>query len=176
MTILKRNWGIIGILFIAALLLMPATQAGAETVKFRLVTYLSKVEWSPVGDVKGHVVGFYSRRGLAFFENGEVATYSNRGWFDSTKGKSSYQGYNFYTYEDGSTTIGKVEGTLTPIEGTKQRSAKGTQKFIKGTGRFEGIKGSGTHTGTQVMRYSKEKGILGDAYFDVTNTYTLPSK
>ncbi len=176
MTTLKRNWGIIGILFIVALLLMPATQAGAETTKCRLATYLTKVEWSPVGDVKGHVVGFYSRRGLAFFENGEVATFSNRGSFDSTKGKSSYQGYNLYTYEDGSTTIGTVQGTLTPIEGTKQRSAKGTQKFIKGTGRFEGIKGSGTHTGTQVMRYSKEKGILGDAYFDVTNTYTLPSK
>ena len=73
MTILKRNWGIIGILFITALLLMPATQARAETVKFRLVSYLTKAEWSPVGDVKGHVVGFYSRRGLAFFENGEVA-------------------------------------------------------------------------------------------------------
>ena len=176
MTTLKRNWGIIGILFIAALLLMPATQAGAETMKCRLVSYLAKAEWSPVGDVKGHVVGFYSRRGLAFFENGEVATFSNRGWFDSTKGKSTYQGYNLYTFEDGSTTTGKVEGTLTPIEGTKQRSAKGTQEYIKGTGRFEGIKGSGTHTGTQVLPYSKEKGIFGDAYFDVTNTYTLPKK
>ncbi len=168
--------GGIGIFIIAALLLVPATQARAETVKCRVVTYLAKVEWSPVGDVKGHIVGFYSRRGLAFFENGEVATFSNRGSFDSIKGKSSYQGYSLFTYEDGSTTIGKVQGTLTPIEGTKQRSVKGTQEYIKGTGRFEGIKGSGTHTGTQVMPYSKEKGIRGDAYYDVTNTYTLPSK
>jgi len=176
MTTLKRNWGIIGILFIAALLFMPATQAGAETVKCRVVTYLAKVGWSPVGDAKGHIVGFYERRGLAFFENGEVATFSNRGSFESIKGKSSYQGYNLYTYEDGSTTIGRVQGTMTPIEGTKQRSVEGTQEYIMGTGRFEGIKGSGTHTGKQVVPYSEEEGIRGDAYYDVTNTYTLPSK
>ena len=176
MTTLKRNWGIMGILFIAALLLMPATKARAETMKCRLVSYLVKAEWSPVGDVKGHVVGFYSRRGLAFFENGEVATFSNRGWFDSTRGKGSYQGYNLYTFEDGSTTIGRVQGTLTPIEGTEQRSIEGTQEFIIGTGRFEGIKGSGTHKGKQVIPYSEEKGLHGDAYYDVINTYTLPSK
>ena len=41
MTTLRKNCGIIGILFIAALLLMPATQAGAETVKCRVVAYLA---------------------------------------------------------------------------------------------------------------------------------------
>lgn len=69
MTTIKRNWGIIGILFIAALLLMPATQAEAKTVKvkFRVVNYLAKGEWSPVGDVEGHVIGFFFEGGPCLF-------------------------------------------------------------------------------------------------------------
>ena len=175
-TIKKRIWGIIGILLIAALLLVPTTQARSETVKFRVVNYLVKVEWSPVGDVEGHVIGFFLRSGLVFYENGEVATYSARGSFDSIKGKSSYEGYGLVTYEDGSTTISKIQGTLTPIEGTKQRSGKGTGEYIKGTGRFEGIKGSFSYTGRQVTPYSEKEGTFSDSYSDVTSTYTVPSK
>jgi len=170
------KWCLIGILFIVAWVLVSATPTAAETVKFRVVSYLVKVEWSPVGDVEGHVIGFFQRSGLIFFENGEVATYSNRGSFDSIKGKSSYEGYGLVTYEDGSTTISKIQGTMTPIEGTKQRSGKGTGEYIKGTGRFEGIKGSFTYTGKQVTPYSKEKGTFSDSYYDVTSTYTVPSK
>ena len=101
------KWCQIGILLIAVWLLFSATPAIAKTmkVKYRIANYLNKLEWSPVGDVEGHVIGFFSRRGLAFFENGEVAAYSNRGTFDSIKGKSSFVGYNLITFEDGSTTI-----------------------------------------------------------------------
>ncbi len=168
--------GIIGILLIATLLLVPATQARAETVKFRVVNYLVRVEWSPVGDVEGHLIGFFLRGGLVFYENGEVATYSARGSFDSIKGRSSYEGYGLTTFEDGSTIVSKIQGTLTPIEGTKQRSGKGTGEYIKGTGRFEGIKGSLSYTGKQVTPYSKKEGTFSDAYYDVTATYTVPSK
>ena len=102
--------------------------------------------------------------------------WSARGWFDSIKGKSSYEGYGLVTYEDGSTTISKLQGNLTPIEGTKQRSGKGTGEYIKGTGRFEGIKGSFSYTGKQVTPYSKKEGTFSDSYYDVTATYTVPSK
>jgi len=177
-TIKKRNWGIIGILLIAALLLMPAIQAEAKTVKvkFRVVNYLAKGEWSPVGDVEGHVIGFFSRVGLVFFENGEVATYSNRGTFDSTKGHASYVGYGLVTYEDGSTTLSKIQGTSTPIEGTNLKTGKGTGEYIKGTGRFEGIKGTLSYTGRRLTPFSKKTGTRADSYYDVTGTYTLPSK
>ena len=60
--------GFIGILFIAALLLVPATQARAETVKYNYTTQITKVEWFPVPDEKGHIVGLYERRGVAIFE------------------------------------------------------------------------------------------------------------
>ena len=170
------SWCLMGILLVVAWVLVSAPLAEAKTEKFRVVNYLVKVEWSPVGDVEGHVIGFWLRRGLVFFENGEVATYSARGWFDSIKGKSSYEGYGLVTFGDGSTTVSKLQGNLTPIEGTKQRSGKGTGEYIKGTGRFEGIKGSFSYTGKQVTPYSKKEGTFSDSYYDVTATYTVPSK
>ena len=170
------SWCLMGILLVVAWVLVSAPLAEAKTEKFRVVNYLVKVEWSPVGDVEGHVIGFWLRRGLVFFENGEVATYSNRGTFDSTKGHNSYVGYGLVTYEDGSTTVSKLQGNLTPIEGTKQRSGKGTGEYIKGTGRFEGIKGSFSYTGKQVTPYSKKEGTFSDSYYDVTATYTVTSK
>ena len=172
------SWGLIGILLIVAWVLMSAPQAEAKTVKvkFRVVSYQAKAEWGPVGDVEGHIIGFYSRRGLIFFENGEVATYSTRGTFDSTKGHTSYEGYGLVTYKDGSTTLSKVQGTSTPIEGTKLKTGKGTGEYIKGTGRFEGIKGTFSVTGRRLMPFSKKTGTRSDSYHDVTATYTLPSK
>ncbi len=170
--------GLLSILLIAVWLLVPAPQAEAKTVKVksRVVSYLAKVEWSPVGDVEGHIIGFFSRRGLLFFENGEVATYSNRGTFDYTKGHGSFVGYGLVTYEDGSTTISKLQGTSTPIEGTNLKTSKGTGEYIKGTGRFEGIKGTFSFTGKRLTPFSKKTGTRSDYYADVTATYTLPSK
>ena len=170
--------GLLSILLIAVWLLVPAPQAEAKTVKMKLrvASYLANLEWSPVGDVEGHIIGFFSRRGLVFFENGEVATYSNRGTFDSTKGHSSYVGYSLVTYEDGSTTISKFQGTSAPIEGTKLKASKGTGEYIKGTGRFEGIKGTYSFAGRRIMPFSEKTGFRGDYYADATATYTLPSK
>ncbi len=170
--------GLLSILLIAVWLLVPAPQAEAKTVKVksRVVSYQAKAEWGPVGDVEGHIIGFFSRRGLIFFENGEVATYSNRGTFDSTKGHGSYVGYGLVTYEDGSTTLSKFQGTSTPIEGTKLKTSKGTGEYIKGTGRFEGIKGTFSFTGKRLTPFSKKTGTRSDLYADVTATYTLPSK
>ena len=64
---------LIGTLLISALLLVSATQAEAKTVKFRIFSYLTKVELIAVPDVEGHVVLVYERRGVAIFDNGETA-------------------------------------------------------------------------------------------------------
>jgi hypothetical protein len=55
------SWCLIGILLIVAWVLMSAPQAEAKTVKvkFRVVSYLAKLEWSPVGDVEEHGIGFF---------------------------------------------------------------------------------------------------------------------
>lgn len=169
------NWRIIGILVVIAWLLGGVTQAGAETMKFRLSTYLVHSEVLPVPDTERHIVAIFSRRGLVLFENGEVGTFTNWGTLDFTKGKGSFQYYKLITHADGSTTMAKGKGTAEP--GPKGLlSYKGTGELIKGTGRFEGIKGNETFSGKLMTHFSKEKGLLGDAYFDVIVTYTLPPK
>ena len=175
MTTIKRNWGIIGILFIAALLLMPATQAVAKTVKFKIIAPLTKVEWIAVPDVEKHVVILYERRGVVIYENGETAAYHTRGTADTIKGLGSFHGYSDILYKDGSTQIWEYTGTTTLAPGEKQRIMKGEGKYIKGTGRFEGIQGLTSFTGKSVTPYTKDT-TKGDAVFDGTATYTMPKK
>ena len=175
MTTIKRNWGIIGILLIAALLLLPTTQAEAKTVKLRIFSYITKVELIAVPDVEGHVVLVYERRGVAIFDNGETAAYHTRGTADSIKGQGSYHGYSNFLYKDGSTTMSEYTGKMTLAPGEKLPSLKGEGKYIKGTGRFEGIKGEASFTGKYVAPYTKDK-TKGENVVDVTGNYTLPKK
>ncbi|MEW6375809.1 MAG: hypothetical protein AB1502_08470 [Thermodesulfobacteriota bacterium] len=167
----------ISILTIAAWLIMSSAQVGAETVseKFRVTGYIVRVEAIPVEDVEGHVLMVIMRRGLASFETGETAKWEAWVTGDFIKGKGPFQGYTKYTYEDGSTTIAKVEGFWEAIPDGKSLY-KGTSEYIKGTGRFEGIKGSMSYTGKGLTPYSKEKGLMSDVYYDCIATYSLPRK
>jgi len=171
----KSMWILIGIVVIMAWLLGSVTPVRAETMKYRISSYLVHLEVLPVGDVEGHILFTFSRKGLAFFENGEVATFRNWGKQDATKGKGTFEYYVMLTFDDNSTTVQKGQGTTEP--GPKGLTVfKGTAEFMKGTGRFEGIKGNLSFTGRSLTPYSKEKGLWGDAYFDVTGSYSLPSK
>jgi hypothetical protein len=151
-----------------------ATQAVAKDVKFSVTCYLTKVEAMPVGDVEGHVILVFERRGVAIFENGECAAYLTRGTADFTKHHGPFQAYAQLTYKDGSKTISKAEANMAISPGEKLPSFKGKGEWIKGTGKFQGIKGRFTFSGKYITPYSKE--TKGDVYFEVTGTYTLPSK
>jgi hypothetical protein len=165
--------GCIGIFLITALILVPTAQAGEITSKHKIASYIVKMEVVPVPDMKGHVVGILERRGVAIYENGETAAYHSRLTFDSIKGQEgTYGGYCDISFADGSITMTKFQGT---VSGTKPRLIKGTAKYIKGTGRFEGIKGKGSFSGKYVTPYIKDK-TKGDVFFEVTSTYTLPKK
>ena len=163
------SWYLIGTLLISVWLLVPATQAEAKTVKYKIFGYLTKVEVIAVPDVERHVVVLYERRGVAIFENGETAAYHTRGTSDSIKGQGSFHGYTDYLYKDGSTSIFEYTGTMTLPPGEKLRSLKGEGKYIKGTGRFEGIKGTASFSGHYVAPYTKDK-TKGEIVVDVTAT------
>lgn len=49
---------------------------------------------------------------------------------------------------------------------------KGKGEFIKGTGKYEGIKGNVSFTGGYVTPFGKE--TKGDSVMNVTANYTLP--
>jgi len=166
--------GCIGIFLIAAMLIVPAAQAGGKTVKYKMAAPVTKMEVVPAPDVKGHVVGVLERRGVAIFENGETAAYHSMIIFDSIKGQgASWNGYSELSYADGSTTIAKIHGTAPVVKGVKL--VKGTGEYIKGTGRFEGIKGEVSFNGKIVTPYTKDA-TKHDLVGDVTSTYTLPKK
>jgi len=167
-------WGCVCIFLIAALVIVPAAQAGGKPFKYRIINRTAKMEWGLVPDVEKHVVGVLERRGVGIFE-GEIfekdETAAQTAWvtFDLIKGVGSIQGYILWTFKDGSTYIGKIQGTKT------LDTVKGTGEIFKGTGRFEGIKGRVSFSGKYVTRYTKDE-TKADAIMDATGTYTLPKK
>ena len=170
----KLMWVLFGILVISAWVLGSVIPAGAETLKFKSYTYVTKAESFPVGDVDGHTVGYTTRRAFLVFENGEVATFDAVITSDTIKGSGSFINYGTAKFSDGSTIITKSQGT---IGGTATGSHTGvgwTSEIIKGTGIFEGIKGTLT---SKTKYLPVEKGELGPkGYGEGTITYTLPSK
>jgi hypothetical protein len=163
------------VIFLGAIcFLVSAQHVNAETVKFRIVNYISKLEIILIEDVEGHMIGVYQRRGLALFENGDVATEISCATFDGIKGKGTFQGYSILTYEDGSTTVSKYKGNMWRTQDGKFRLENGTGEYIGGTKYFEGIKGTLSWTGKRFTPYSKDVGA--DNLLDVTAIYTLPSR
>ena len=169
-----KLWFAIGaVVMLAVVVALPL--AGAEIIsqKVRVVYDIVKAEVIQVGDVPGHVVGVAEGRGIAFPDNGEVGTFSNRIYFDYINGSGTHWSYAQFTFEDGSTCFNKSQGTTTALPGGKS-SYEGTITYIKGTGRFEGIQGGGPYAGRRLAPLAP--GVPADSYFDLTATYTLRSR
>jgi len=170
----KSIWVLFGILAISAWVLGSAIQAGAETMNYKLYTYVTKQEVVPVGDVEGHVMVLTLRRSFLVFENGEVATVNAVITSDTVKGSGTFMQYVTMKFPDDSTIIVKSQGTVgTPAAGT-YTSGGWASEIIKGTGRFEGIKGTVTSKAKYLPVEKGEPGPKGIG--EGTITYTLPSK
>ena len=165
---------LISILIIAGWLLGSVTQTFAETKQYKLVLQVSKVELLPVGDTVEHVLGIAESRGLMFVD-GEVAVYTGWSVTDTIKGAGVTRGYAKEVYADGSTTIRttQFDRVIAP-DGKTILLENGKGEFIRGTGRFEGIKGTGTGTAKYLPVEEGEAGPKGIGEY--TMTYTLPSK
>lgn len=142
--------------------------AVGEELKWHHSHHISKAETVDVGDVPGHVMGVAKATGVGFFEGGEVATVMTSGTFDYRNGAGKAEGYAGYTFEDGSVLFLKYETVTTPDPGGMGSSFKGQFSFTEGTGRFRGIKGSGSLTGRRLS-------LLGggsEVYFNFAGTYS----
>jgi len=168
-------WILFGILIIAAWLLGFVTQAGAQTytLKCRSTGHFPKMHIIEVGDVPGHVVFVGESAGVLSCDDGSVATFSGKFMGEVTKGSGKSQAYGVFTFEDGSTLWDKEENTITTNPDGKTGRWEATFEYIKGTGRFEGIQGSGTFTGKRLVA---TPGVGAQFYVDSMSTYTLPSK
>ena len=169
----KSMWFFLGTFVITAWVLGPTIQAGAETMNCKAYSIVVKAEEALIGDVEDHTLSLQTRRGFWLFENGEVATGIVIVMGDYIKGVGSNTSYGTVTFADGSTIITRRQMTVT---GSGGASASGALKgeIIKGTGRFEGIKGTITQKTKMLPR---EKGEPGPKTInEVTITYTLPPK
>jgi hypothetical protein len=151
-----------GILVLSGWVLGSASPAQAEELKCRLISTVTKVETNKIDDQEGHIIGIFERKGLMLHDNGEVANELNRGVIDVVAGVNKWQGYCLQTFKDGSTMMMKHQGT-----NDKGKIVEASFEFVKGTGRFEGIKGRGTYTGQNYESFN---------YLQFTGTYTLPEK
>jgi len=149
------------------------TQAGAETMNFKLVSMIEKLEMVKVSDVKGVFIGVMDRKGLSVFENGDIATTTCRGTFDTKKG---FQGYSALTFEDGSTIVVAWKGPTSRVPpGGKFGGYEAAFEYAKGSGRFKGIKGSGTFI-AKAPHWDKDFKAKGFTHYEFIGTYTLPSQ
>jgi hypothetical protein len=170
----KSMWVLFNILVISALVLGSAIQARAETMNYKFYTYQVKAEAVPVGDVEGHTVGFGIRRAFYVFENGEVATTNVVATNDYIKSSGPFMQYITINFQDGSTIIIKSQGTVGGTGTGAYTSGGWKSEIIKGTGRFEGIKGIQSATAKFLPVEKGEAGPKG--YGEGTITYTLPPK
>ena len=149
-----------------------AIQAGAETMNFKLVSMVEKLEMVKVTETEGVMIGVIDRKGLSIFDNGEIATTNCRGTFDTKKG---FQGYTSMTFEDGSTLILSWKGPTSRSRDGKYDQYGMAAEYVEGTGRFKGIKGSGTYKG-KAPQWNADYKAKGFTYYEVSGTYTLPSQ
>ncbi|MEW6184858.1 MAG: hypothetical protein AB1585_03860 [Thermodesulfobacteriota bacterium] len=164
----KLIWVLSGFFVVSAWVFGSVVLGNAEILNFKSYTYGVKQEIVPVSDKEIHNLALSVRRGFYLFENGEVATVFLPQIMDFSKGEGSYTTYGTYTFADGATISTKVQGTWSGVAA----SAKG--EIIKGTGRFEGIKGT---VSIKSKNLPLEKGEVGGKIIgEGTITYTLPAK
>jgi len=168
----RKLWlGVMAVIILGVFTAMSVAAAETVSQKYRTVYHFPKVERIEVGDVPGHVIGVLDGRGLIFFDTGEVGTELFKLMFDYTNGSGPFQGYRLDTFQDGSSRICKVQGTTTALP-SGVSTFKATYTYIKGTGRFERIKGTGSLTGKRMSPLTP--GGPSDSYLDAEEEYTLP--
>jgi len=164
----RSVWVSVGLTLIVVCVLSMALPAGAEELHYKFYTWSPKGERVPVGDVAGHEVGYMLREAFYVFENGEVATAKVVVTIDYVNGDGPFMQYVTITFPDQSTIVIKSQGTSAGV------GSQWTSEILKGTGRFEGIKGTHSAKATYLRREPGEGG--GKGYGEGTLTYTLPGK
>jgi hypothetical protein len=160
--------------FIVIIPVISFATAGAETLKFRIFTYVTRMESMPIGFVDAPTNVLIERHGYINYEDGDVATFLSRAIGKNSIQKGTRDGYALITYSDDSTSVFEWDLDFWINEITQLKTFSGSGKFIEGTGRFVGINGEVKLTGQEVEPFQGEP--AAGAYFDVTATYTLPAK
>jgi hypothetical protein len=167
-------WVFVGIFFIFTWILFSVSTAQAQsTMKFKIFNNVVKAEVMPFPDEQVHFMGVLSREGVALFENGEVGTQSAVLGFDTRGNTVNFDAVTTIIFPDASSWVFKTKGTGEMTPDRKVLTTQQTGDFVKGTGKYEGIKGRVSIIGKQ---YGPTEPSKGHWIADVTASYSLPSK
>lgn len=158
-----------------ALTLGNVPAAAGQKMTWKEVSHLSKVEKMQAPDASDHLLGIYEHQGVALFPDGQAAAMLSRGRFDvydRQGGERQHDGYGKISFADGSTIFFKYRGSESFPQGTKLPVVSGRGTFMKGTGRYQGIKGSLTYEGGYVTGLD-EHDTGGDAVLTYQADYSL---
>jgi hypothetical protein len=122
------------------------TAVAGEKFKLRTVKYATNWQQIEISDVEGHIINVHDAVGI--ITNMEGKSFGD-GWVmrhfgfgdGNPQGDSIANGYEEVTDKDGDKFYSKYEGK--PVG---EYVYKGDYTIIKGTGKYEGIKGKGTWT------------------------------
>lgn len=154
---------------------VPAVHADRTiTEKARVIYHFARIEVMAVGDVPGHIVALADQRGLTTIDTGEVGVWASKGYLDLTNGIGPHQTYTVTTFADKSTVVTQSRGITSSVAADGSSSFEGTSVIVGGTGRFAGIKGTGTYRGKRMAPITP--GGQADAWLESEATYTLPDR
>lgn len=136
----------------------------ATKISGKITATYTQMDSVVVGDEMGHLLTLLVSEGdnVSTAEYGfmDGAKVTNMGYYDLVNGNGIQQGYIKLAAGD-DMAFAKWEGKVTTVldtAGTPVSSMKGTFTYIKGTGKFENIKGGGTYKGgfTSKTEYAVE--------------------
>lgn len=141
---MKWVWAMSVMLLLGTALFLDGTAYAGEKFVLRASLYRTKVEAVDVGDAEGHRLRMGDAVGIAFNAAGggflDAAEYVVKTIADEGKTGGITMGYKIFTTQDGSKAFARFEGKRQTAGGP----AEGTFQFTGGTGKFQGLKGSGT--------------------------------
>jgi hypothetical protein len=160
-------------IFLISMWLFP-TQAGAETWKYKIVMYFTRMEMAPIPALETQAYFLTEFRGLTFWENGETSFYSGAAIGEFYKGKGPVENCVTHTFTDGSTIVSKNKFiNISSPDGKTALWEEITGQIVKGTGRFEGIKGTISAKGKRLTPVSPGlKETRGDGVVEGVMTFT----
>lgn len=163
-SVLMRVFAIwLSILFLSGWL-HPGNASPLE-LKYKAVVHLTEEHHIDVPSEDKRRVGLAGFRGLAIFENGDLANYRYQGTYDFLGADGTFRGYALWQFSDGSqlraTYTGEAVGSGEGI------TFKGSHKNVVGSGRFQSMAGSGSFEGRRVDNLDDG----GDTFW--TGTLTL---
>ncbi len=148
----------VGLAFILAF--TPTMTAAQEMTKIagEIKAVYTKQDTAAVGDTEKHNLTLAISEGPnastaehKFMDGAQMVNYS---FGDLVGGNGPHQGYTIFT-KNGDSAYAKWQGKVTTTlsaEGVPATTFEGTTTWIKGTGKFENIQGTGTYKGEFISK------------------------